>query len=88
MYKHALGPKTGLLYIGWEESKTKNWANPKTRGFTKFSGRLIGWYLRGLADVLDYFPKDRRERKELISIPLKESNLLRNLEIRKIIFGI
>jgi len=76
MYKHTVDPKTGLLYHGWDESKTQKWANPKTGDSPSFWGRSIGWYLMGLVDVLDYFPKDHPQRKELISILQKECSVL------------
>ncbi len=76
MYKHALDPKTGLLYHGWDESKTQKWANPKTGDSPSFWGRAIGWYLMGLVDVLDYFPQNNPARKELVSILKKECGVL------------
>ena len=76
MYNHALDPKTGLLYHGWDESKTQKWANSKTGDSPSFWGRSIGWYLMGLVDVLDYFPQNNPQRNELISILQKESKAL------------
>ncbi len=68
MAKHARDPKTGLFYHGWDETKTQKWANPKTGDSPTFWGRSMGWYIMGLVDVLDYFPKDHPERPALISI--------------------
>jgi unsaturated rhamnogalacturonyl hydrolase len=76
MYEHARDPKTGLLYHGWDESKVQKWANPKTGDSPSFWGRAIGWYLMGLVDVLDYFPKDHPLRNKLISILQSECNVL------------
>jgi unsaturated rhamnogalacturonyl hydrolase len=76
MYNHSIDPKTGLLYHGWDESKTQKWANPKTGDSPSFWGRSIGWYLMGLVDIFDYFPKDHPQREKLISIFQKECKVL------------
>ncbi|HEY5369371.1 MAG TPA: DUF4350 domain-containing protein [Hanamia sp.] len=68
MEKHARDPKTGLLYHGYDESKTEAWANKTTGLSANFWGRAMGWYGMGLVDALEYFPKDQPERKELIDI--------------------
>ncbi|MGA9295570.1 MAG: glycoside hydrolase family 88 protein [Ignavibacteriaceae bacterium] len=76
MYKHAIDPKTGLLYHGWDESKEQKWANPKTGNSKCFWGRGMGWYEMALVDVLDYFPKDNPQKKELINILQKSCKAL------------
>ena len=76
MYKHALDPKTGLLYHGWDESKEQKWANPKTGDSPSFWGRGMGWYEMALVDVLDYFPPNNPKRKELINILQKTCEAL------------
>jgi unsaturated rhamnogalacturonyl hydrolase len=68
MEKHARDQKTGLLYHGWDESKTQKWANPQTGVSPHFWGRAMGWYGMALVDVLDYFPAEHPKRKELIAI--------------------
>lgn len=68
MEKVARDEKTGLLYHGWDESRLQKWANPKTGTSPEFWSRAMGWYIMGLVDVLDYFPKDHPQRKELIGI--------------------
>jgi len=68
MEKHARDLKTGLLYHGWDESKQQQWANPKTGTSPHFWGRAIGWYAMALVDVLDNFPSDHPQRKELLAI--------------------
>lgn len=60
--------KTGLMYHGWDESKTEKWANPQTGLSPHFWGRAMGWYMMALVDVLDYFPQDHPKRNELITI--------------------
>lgn len=73
MEKHALDPKTGLLYHGWDESKEQKWANKTTGQSPHFWGRAMGWYAMGLVDTLDHFPKDHPRRGELIAILNREA---------------
>ena len=68
MEKYSREPKTGLLYHGWDESRLQKWANPKTGWSPEFWSRAMGWYIMALVDVLDYFPKEHKRRKELIAI--------------------
>lgn len=68
MEKHARDPKTGLLYHGWDESKTQPWANPETGNSPCFWGRAMGWYSMALVDALDFFPKDHPQRAEMVAI--------------------
>ena len=68
MEKHALDPKTGLLYHGWDESKQQRWANQQTGQSPHFWGRAMGWYAMGLVDTLEHFPKDHPRRGELTAI--------------------
>jgi unsaturated rhamnogalacturonyl hydrolase len=68
MEKHARDPKTGLLYHGWDESGAQKWANKTTGNSPNFWDRALGWYVMGLLDVLDSFPKDHPKRAELIAI--------------------
>ncbi len=65
---HARDPRTGLFYHAWDESRTQKWADPKTGDSPTFWGRAMGWYMMGLVDVLDYFPKDNPNREKLVSI--------------------
>lgn len=73
MEKHALDPKTGLLYHGWDESKEQRWANKETGQSPHFWGRAMGWYAMGLVDTLEHFPRDHPRRKELIDILTREA---------------
>jgi unsaturated rhamnogalacturonyl hydrolase len=54
--KNTRDPKTGLLYHGWDESRTQRWASPETGCSPQFWGRGMGWFVMAVADVLDYFP--------------------------------
>ncbi len=64
--KHALDPKTGLLYHAWDQSRQQRWANPQTGQSPNFWGRAVGWYAMALVDVLDYFPTNHPARPKLI----------------------
>jgi len=66
--QHTRDPKTGLYYHGWDESKQQKWADKKTGLSPNFWSRSLGWYGMALVDVLDYFPADHPQRKELINI--------------------
>ncbi len=66
--RHARDPRTGLLYHGWDESKSQKWANPETGCSPNFWGRAMGWYAMGIVDVLDHLPQDHPERGEIVAI--------------------
>jgi unsaturated rhamnogalacturonyl hydrolase len=66
VYKHTFDPKTGLLFHGWDESKSCIWANPVTGASPEIWGRALGWYLMALVDGLDYLPKNHPDRKNLL----------------------
>ena len=68
MEKHALDPKTGLLYHGWDESKEQRWANKQTGQSPHFWGRAMGWYAMAIVDTLEHFPANHVRRGELIAI--------------------
>ncbi|MGD9590471.1 MAG: glycoside hydrolase family 88 protein [Pyrinomonadaceae bacterium] len=68
MEKHALDPKTGLLYHGWDESKEQRWANKQTGQSPHFWGRAMGWYAMAIVDTLDHFPQEHPRRKEIETI--------------------
>lgn len=68
MEKNSRNPKTGLLYHGWDESKTQAWAHPETGQSPNYWSRAMGWYAMALVDVLDYFPVNHPRRKDLLTI--------------------
>ncbi len=68
MEKNARDPKTGLLYHGWDESKQQQWANKATGVSPNFWGRAMGWYAMALVDVLDNYPANHPQRKDLVAI--------------------
>ena len=65
---HTRDPKTGLLYHGWDESRSQKWANPETGCSPNFWGRAMGWYAMAIPDVLDHLPEDHPEREKIIEI--------------------
>ncbi len=64
--KHTRDPQSGLLYHGWDESRTERWANPKTGTSSEFWGRSLGWYSMALVDVLEFLPKSHARRQALL----------------------
>jgi unsaturated rhamnogalacturonyl hydrolase len=59
---------TGLLYHGWDESKSIGWADPVTGCSPSFWGRAMGWYAMAAVDVLDYLPTTHPQRTKIIEI--------------------
>jgi unsaturated rhamnogalacturonyl hydrolase len=68
MEQKARDPKTGLLYHGWDETRTQQWADPKTGRSPNVWGRAMGWYGMALVDALDYYPTLNPGRDSLIRI--------------------
>ncbi|MEJ2555353.1 MAG: glycoside hydrolase family 88 protein [Anaerolineae bacterium] len=65
---HTRDPKTGLLYHGWDESRSQKWANPETGCSPNFWGRSMGWYAMGVVDALDHLPLDHPKREKIVAI--------------------
>jgi unsaturated rhamnogalacturonyl hydrolase len=65
---HTRDSKTGLLYHGWDQSRSQQWADPRTGCSPNFWGRAIGWYAMALPDVLDHFPVEHPKREAILSI--------------------
>ncbi len=68
MEQHARDAATGLLYHGWDESKTEKWADKNTGLSSQFWSRAMGWYGMALVDVLENFPVDHPKRNTLLTI--------------------
>ncbi len=83
MAEKAEDPETGLFYHGWDSSKKEKWADSETGTSPSFWGRAMGWYLMGIVDVLDYFPKDHPKREKLIAILKKLSAALLKYQDKK-----
>jgi unsaturated rhamnogalacturonyl hydrolase len=68
MEKHARDSVTGLLYHGWDESRTQAWADPVTGQSPCFWGRGMGWYAMAIVDVLDFLPSQNENRDTIIGV--------------------
>ena len=66
--KHTRDPQTGLLYHGWDESKSQKWADPNTGRSPEVWSRSMGWYIMALVEVLEIFPKNHAKRPQLVAI--------------------
>lgn len=70
MEKKTKDPVTGLWYHAWDEKKVQPWANPETGLAPEFWGRSIGWVPVAILEELDYFPKDHKDRAELVRLTI------------------
>ncbi len=68
IHQHTHDPKTGLYFHGWDETKTRPWANKETGTAPEIWGRAVGWYGVAMADILDWLPLDHPGRKEILPI--------------------
>jgi unsaturated rhamnogalacturonyl hydrolase len=66
--QHAQDPSTGLMYHGWDESRSMPWANRSRGTSANFWARGMGWYLMALADTLPYVPKSDPRRATLLAM--------------------
>ena len=66
-HQHLLDSKTGLLFHGFDESRTQRWANSETGRSKEFWSRSLGWYAMALVDTLDYID-DKNHAEELLTI--------------------
>ncbi len=83
MEKHSRDPKTGLLYHGYDESKEQQWANKSMGHSPNFWGRAMGWYGMALVDVLDHFPADHPQRKNLVAILNRFASAISKVQDKK-----
>ena len=68
MEKNTRDAATGLLYHGYDESRNEKWANKQTGWSANLWARAMGWYGMGIVDVLENFPVNHPQRRELIRI--------------------
>ena len=80
MVRHARDPRTGLLYHGWDESRTESWADPATGLSPAFWGRAMGWYAMALVDVLDFMPARHEDRAELVRVLQDVARAVRDVQ--------
>lgn len=66
--KHTKDAETGLLYHAWDEKKVQEWCDKETGLSKNFWGRSMGWYVMAIVDVLDYIPKEHKDRARIIEI--------------------
>lgn len=66
--QHTRDPKTGLFYHGWDETKSRPWANKDTGASPEFWGRADGWYGMAMADILEWLPSDHPQRAAVLKI--------------------
>ena len=83
MEKRARDAKTGLLYHGYDESRQQKWADKTTGVSPNFWARAMGWYGMGLVDVLEKFPANHSQKKELISILNRFANAVIKVQDQK-----
>ncbi len=60
--KHLRDAHSGLLYHGWDATRSRPWADPHTGCSPHFWGRAVGWYAMALVDMLDFLPRDHPAR--------------------------
>lgn len=63
LWEHCYDNQTGLLFHGYDESKTAVWANPVTGASPHVWGRSLGWYLMALVDTLELLPVERESEE-------------------------
>lgn len=59
VYERMRDPCTGLLYHGWDESRSERWSDPATGLSANFWARAMGWYVMALADCIEILGDDK-----------------------------
>ncbi len=72
--QHARDASTGLMYHGWDESRSIPWANKNTGTSASLWARGMGWYLMALADTLPYVPKSDPHHAVLLAMLQRASS--------------
>ena len=75
--RHTRNKKTGLMNHAWDESKNMAWADKTTGLAPNVWARAMGWYGASLVDVLEVFPDNNPNKKELISILNRYANAIK-----------
>lgn len=68
IHQHTHDAKTGLYFHGWDETKSRPWADKTTGASPEFWGRAIGWYAMAMVDVMDVLPKEHAGREKVLPI--------------------
>ncbi|KAJ7244075.1 Six-hairpin glycosidase-like protein [Mycena rebaudengoi] len=63
LWQHCRDNTTGLLFHGYDESKTAVWANPVTGASPHVWGRSLGWYAMALVDTLELLPLSHHSKQ-------------------------
>jgi unsaturated rhamnogalacturonyl hydrolase len=53
VHAHLRDANTGLLYHGWDESRSERWSSPDTGCSPNFWARAMGWYAMALVDCIE-----------------------------------
>ena len=80
---HLRDAKTGLLFHGWDESKTERWANRATGLSSQFWGRGDGWYAMAVADVLAEMPRNHPKRPAVVAVLRRLARALAQVQDRQ-----
>lgn len=68
IHRHTHDPRTGLYFHGWDESKTRPWADKVTGTSPEIWARAVGWYAMAMVDVLDALPPDHPGRAQVLPL--------------------
>jgi unsaturated rhamnogalacturonyl hydrolase len=68
VHSRTRDPRTGLMYHAWDEARTQPWADSATGRSPHFWARAMGWYMMGLVETLDQFPRDHPQRATLVRL--------------------
>ncbi|KAJ6035414.1 uncharacterized protein N7446_010175 [Penicillium canescens] len=60
LWEHCYDNTTGLLFHGYDATKTASWANPTTGASLIVWDRALGWFMMGLVDLLELPLMDSR----------------------------
>jgi unsaturated rhamnogalacturonyl hydrolase len=78
--QHTRDAKTGLMYHGWDGSRTAPWANVSTGTSANLWARGMGWYLMALVDTLPYIPEHDPHHAELLAVLHRTAAAVRRVQ--------
>ena len=67
-YASHLQDASGLLYHGYDEDGSADWADPVTHHSPWFWGRAMGWFSAAIIEVLEVMPTNHPKRPQIIQI--------------------
>jgi unsaturated rhamnogalacturonyl hydrolase len=68
IHRHTHDPRTGLYFHGWDETKTRPWADKVTGTSPEIWARAVGWYAMAMVDVLDALPTGHPGRAQVLPL--------------------